>query len=77
MSSADTRRVELITAILVGGPDRLPGGNIVTVPPHSDKLKIPRGGGYEHFKRTSQEEIISVNTRAVIFEWTDRTTIAE
>ncbi|WP_214323406.1 DUF5988 family protein [Nonomuraea sediminis] len=62
-------------AFLVGGPADLPG-RIVPITPPGVELKIPHRGGYEHFRLTSRHEETEEG-RLPIYEWFERTAIAE
>ncbi|MFI6597945.1 DUF5988 family protein [Nonomuraea sp. NPDC050536] len=62
-------------AFLVGGPDDLPE-RVVPITPPGSELKIPHRGGYEHFRLTSRHEETDEG-RLPIYEWFERTAIAE
>ncbi|MEV5283025.1 DUF5988 family protein [Streptomyces sp. NPDC051994] len=64
-----------VRAFLEGGPDELPE-RIVPVNPPGVELKIPFCGGYEHFKATSRHRETEEG-RLVVYEWWERTEIAE
>ncbi|MEU5420088.1 DUF5988 family protein [Streptomyces sp. NPDC001407] len=62
-------------AFLEGGPDELPE-RVVPITPPGVELKIPFRGGYEHFKVTSRHQETK-DGRLVVYEWWERTEIAE
>ncbi|MDJ0347588.1 DUF5988 family protein [Streptomyces sp. H10-C2] len=62
-------------AFLEGGPDDL-RERIVPITPPGQELKIPHRGGYEHFKVTSRLQD-SVEGQLPVYEWWERTEIAE
>ncbi|MFJ8390413.1 DUF5988 family protein [Streptomyces sp. NPDC094438] len=62
-------------AFLEGGPDELPERIVPIIQPGVD-LKIPFRGGYEHFKVTSRHQETEEG-RLVVYEWWERTEIAE
>ncbi|MEV6397065.1 DUF5988 family protein [Streptomyces sp. NPDC051907] len=62
-------------AVLEGGPDDL-HERIVPIDPPGDELKILHRGGYEHFKATQRHED-SPQGRLPVYEWWERTEIAE
>ncbi len=49
---------------------------IVPITPPGVELKVPFRGGYEHFKVTQREQDTSEG-RLRVYEWCDRTKIAE
>ncbi|MEU6828226.1 DUF5988 family protein [Nocardia beijingensis] len=62
-------------AVLEGGPQDLPA-RIVPITPPGVELKVPFRGGYEHFKVTPREQD-TPEGRLRVYEWCDRTMIAE
>ncbi|GAA2709300.1 MULTISPECIES: DUF5988 family protein [Streptomyces] len=62
-------------AFLEGGPDDLPSRIVPIVPPGIE-LKIPHRAGYEHFKVTPRHTD-TAEGRLQVFEWFERTEIAE
>ncbi|MBZ6473157.1 DUF5988 family protein [Streptomyces griseocarneus] len=62
-------------AFLRGGPDDMPE-RIVPITPPGNELKIKFRGGYEHFKATARHED-TVEGRLPVYEWWERTEIAE
>ena len=61
------------TVRLAGGPRELPDAQrIVTVSGGTDKVKLRFGGGYEHFADTGESA-----DELRVFQWCDRTAIAE
>ncbi|BDT90226.1 hypothetical protein IU427_01895 [Nocardia beijingensis] len=62
-------------AVLEGGPQDLPA-RIVPITPPGVELKVPYRGGYEHFKVTQREQD-TPEGRLRVYEWCDRTKIAE
>ncbi|MGQ4597767.1 DUF5988 family protein [Nocardia sp. R6R-6] len=62
-------------AVLEGGPQDLPT-RIVPITPPGVELKVPFRGGYEHFKVTLREQD-TPEGRLRVYEWCDRTKIAE
>ena len=48
----------LVHALLEGGPSDLPPAvRICRVGADEAKVKVPRGGGYEHFERTEERTV--------------------
>jgi hypothetical protein len=69
--------VDLILAVLVGGPASLPeGSRMQKVSPFAQKIKVPYYGGYEHFERTCPLEQNAL-AEEIVFHWTMRTELAE
>ncbi|MFI5781466.1 DUF5988 family protein [Nocardia sp. NPDC051570] len=64
-----------VKAYLEGGPDALPE-RIVAITPPGIELKVPFRGGYEHFKATPRHAETEQG-RLPVFEWCDRTRVAE
>ncbi|MFJ3922062.1 DUF5988 family protein [Streptomyces sp. NPDC090022] len=62
-------------AVLEGGPADLPE-RVVTAPAPGEDLKIAHRGGYEHFRATSRFHE-GPQGRLPVFEWWERTEIAE
>lgn len=62
-------------AFLEGGPDDL-WARIVPIQPPGVEVKIPHRGGYEHFK-TTPRHTDTVEGRLPVYEWFERTEIAE
>ncbi|GGX33392.1 DUF5988 family protein [Streptomyces chryseus] len=62
-------------ALLEGGPDDL-RERIVPITPPGKELKIPHRGGYEHFKVTARHQDTDQG-RVTVYEWWERTEIAE
>ncbi|WP_062988889.1 DUF5988 family protein [Nocardia anaemiae] len=62
-------------AVLEGGPKDLPA-RIVPITPPGVELKVEFRGGYEHFKVTNREAD-TPEGRLRVYEWSDRTRIAE
>jgi hypothetical protein len=72
--------VELVDAVLHGGPDDLPAELRRTrIPAHHHKIKVPYRAGYEHFERAADTDHATEDhdSRQLIFRWTGRTAIAE
>lgn len=65
----------VVKAVLEGGPKDLPT-RIVPITPPGIELKVEYRGGYEHFKITNREED-TPEGRLPVYEWSDRTRIAE
>ncbi|MGO4612860.1 DUF5988 family protein [Nocardia sp. 2YAB30] len=65
----------VVKAVLEGGPQDLPA-RIVPITPPGIELKVPFRGGYEHFKVTQREQD-TPEGRLPVYEWCDRTKIAE
>lgn len=65
----------MVKAVLEGGPKDLPA-RIVPITPPGIELKVEYRGGYEHFKITNREED-TPEGRLPVYEWSDRTRIAE
>ncbi|MBT2407798.1 MULTISPECIES: DUF5988 family protein [unclassified Streptomyces] len=63
-------------AALEGGPDDL-RERIVPVPAPGEDLKIAHRGGYEHFKATSRVQDGGPEGQLPVYEWWERTEIAE
>ncbi|MCC9312401.1 DUF5988 family protein [Kitasatospora sp. RB6PN24] len=65
-----------LLVFLRGGPSDLSGVREVEFEGLEDRLKIPRGNGYEHFELT--RELKDVGERPVpVYRWLYRTAIAE
>lgn len=62
-------------ALLEGGPEDLPE-RIVPIPPPGSDVKIKLRGGYEHFRATQRDADTSEG-RLPVYEWWERTEIAE
>ncbi|GGP72714.1 DUF5988 family protein [Streptomyces sp. L500] len=62
-------------AFLEGGPDDLPE-RVVPITPPGNELKVQFKGGYEHFKATGRHQD-TAEGRLRVFEWWERTEIAE
>jgi Family of unknown function (DUF5988) len=72
-----TSTVDLIMAVLVGGPASLPESlRIQKVSPATLKIKVTYYGGYEHFERTCPLEQ-NATSEEIAFHWTMRTEMAE
>ncbi|MET7465671.1 DUF5988 family protein [Nonomuraea sp. NPDC005501] len=66
-----------VTAVLVGGPDHLPGDRRVQrVSAGTDTLKLPHGAGYEHFRHHGESTTVD-GVDALVFQWVMHTAIAE
>ncbi|GAA0223760.1 DUF5988 family protein [Cryptosporangium japonicum] len=64
-------------AVLEGGPMDLPHeARWCSIASDQDKVKLPFGGGYEHFERVDVPPA-DVPPGPVVFRWTTRTKIAE
>lgn len=64
-----------LKAFLEGGPADLPE-RIVRITPPGVEVKLPFRGGYEHFKVTPRHHD-TAEGRLPVFEWTERTAVAE
>ncbi|MBF6330087.1 DUF5988 family protein [Nocardia transvalensis] len=64
-----------VKAFLEGGPASL-AERIVPITPPGIELKVPHRGGYEHFKVTPRHQDTEEG-RLPVYEWTDRTEVAE
>jgi hypothetical protein len=63
--------------VLVGGPDGVAEKCApLEVTNLDDKVKVPFASGYEHFSHSGEFAVIDGDFRPV-FEWCDRTKIAE
>ena len=67
---------ELMTAVLVGGPEMRGVERVRRVPPDSDRINVEYYGGYEHFERTGTPAA-ALGGRGVVYRWIYRTRIAE
>ncbi len=66
-----------IRVLLVGGPSDLTGTKrMPEVPSLADSVKVPRGAGYEHFRYSGRSTDLD-GVLLPVFEWCDRTRIAE
>ncbi|WP_131738239.1 DUF5988 family protein [Actinomadura roseirufa] len=64
------------SAVLIGGPDRLPAHERRRRVPHGEsKVKVPFQNGYEHF--VADELPHPLDGHAQVFRWAMRTEIAE
>ncbi|MEV6927921.1 DUF5988 family protein [Dactylosporangium sp. NPDC051485] len=71
----DNDPVELVEAILEGGPAHFPAELRARQVPHTDeKIKVPHLNGYEHFERDPAARPVDV---PIVFRWTGRTRVAE
>jgi hypothetical protein len=74
--STDT--VEVLRAVLAGGPADIPAGmRVCDVPAGQEKIKVPWCGGYEHFERDDPAGGHYDPGDAVVYRWTFRTRVAE
>ncbi|RDI65405.1 DUF5988 family protein [Nocardia pseudobrasiliensis] len=64
-----------VKAYLEGGPEAL-SERIVSITPPGVELKIPFRGGYEHFRATARHAE-TAEGQLPVFEWVDRTRVAE
>jgi hypothetical protein len=72
MTSATT-----VNVLLAGGPSTLSDEQrIVTVTSDTEKVKLKMGRGYEHFSDTGESTDHEQDSLRV-FQWCDRTAIAE
>ncbi|MER5210680.1 DUF5988 family protein [Streptomyces sp. NPDC002838] len=62
-------------ALLEGGPEDLPERIVPSPPPGAD-VKIKLRGGYEHFRAT-ERDADTPQGRLPVYEWWERTEIAE
>ncbi|SFC98223.1 DUF5988 family protein [Streptomyces aidingensis] len=65
----------MVKALLEGGPREL-GERVVSATPPEEEIKIPFRGGYEHFRATTRQAD-TVQGRLPVYEWWERTEIAE
>ncbi|MGH3859109.1 DUF5988 family protein [Actinokineospora sp.] len=65
-----------IQAVLVGGPAELSDDRVREVAGLAEEIKLPRCGGYEHFRYSGESRDLHGSSLAV-FEWSYRTKIAE
>ncbi len=65
----------VVKAVLEGGPKDI-AARIVPITPPGIELKVKYQGGYEHFKVTSREQD-TPEGRLRVYEWVDRTKIAD
>ncbi|MGP3963715.1 DUF5988 family protein [Nonomuraea sp. 3N208] len=66
-----------ITVMLLGGPNHLPQERrIITVARGCEKIKLPFGGGYEHFLHRGEQKKID-GRELPVYQWIMRTAIAE
>ncbi|NKI40958.1 DUF5988 family protein [Streptomyces physcomitrii] len=63
-------------AVLDGGPAELDARVVEVAPEGGRDLKIRHRGGYEHFRETSRQEASSEG-QLPVYEWWERTEIAE
>lgn len=69
--------MDQIRVLLVGGPSDLTGDDCVTeVASMVEAVKVARGSGYEHFRYSGESRELD-GTRLPVFQWCDRTRIAE
>jgi hypothetical protein len=63
--------------LLVGGPTDLTFGDCVReVPTLVEPIKVARGNGYEHFRYSGESRDLH-GSQVPVFEWCDRTKLAE
>jgi len=66
-----------VRVLLSGGPDQLPEfARMREVKDLAEKVKIPFASGYEHFVHSGDECEVD-GFRMPVFEWCDRTRVAE
>jgi hypothetical protein len=66
-----------IKVLLEGGPESLPESERVhEVTNLSDRVRLPKGNGYEHFAYSGGSQYVNGATLPV-FQWYQRTRIAE
>jgi hypothetical protein len=69
--------VDHIRVLLEGGPTDLPESirlhEVVSI---AESVKVVRGSGYEHFRYSGQSRDVN-GIRLPVFQWCDRTRIAE
>lgn len=65
--------MEQIRVLLVGGPGPEIVGETASL---GDAVKVARGGGYEHFRYSGRHRDVH-GAPVPVFEWCDRTKIAE
>ena len=69
--------MDQIRVLLVGGPTELAGSDRVReVSNVAESVKVARYGGYEHFRYSGQSRHV-YGTELPVFEWCDRTKLAE
>jgi hypothetical protein len=69
--------VEKIPVVLTGGPAHLrEDARIHYVADLTDKVKLPAGNGYEHFRANGESRTVD-NLELPVFAWCGRTKIAE
>ncbi|PSL51927.1 hypothetical protein B0I31_1163 [Saccharothrix carnea] len=66
-----------IKVVLVGGPEQLrEDDRIRYVTDLADKVKVPAGNGYEHFRANGESRTVD-DFEVPVFAWCGRTKIAE
>jgi hypothetical protein len=69
--------MDQIRVLLVGGPRNLPGSDSVwEVESLAESIKVAKGSGYEHFRYSGESRDLH-GAELPVFEWCDRTKIAE
>ncbi|MFI9366254.1 DUF5988 family protein [Kitasatospora sp. NPDC053057] len=67
---------QCLLVFLKGGPSDIPEIHGVKSGSIEERLKIPRGNGYEHFEITPDFEDVG-GVRMRVYQWSYRTAIAE
>jgi hypothetical protein len=66
-----------VKVVLAGGPVELTAATrLQEVHSLEDKVKVPFGGGYEHFEHCGQSTEVG-GAHVPVFEWRERTRMAE
>lgn len=68
--------MDTITVLLVGNPHGLGAECVRDVPGLTDNVRVPHGGGYEHYRYAGGSRRVGGRTLPV-YEWCARTKIAE
>ena len=67
--------MDQIRVLLVGGPSDLTG-SVREVPALGNSIKVERGSGYDHFRYSGESRDLH-GSQVPVFEWCDRTKLAE
>jgi hypothetical protein len=71
---AELIAMDQIRVLLVGGPNGT--DRVLEVSDTAQSIKLARAGGYDHFRYSGQSQDLH-GSELPVFEWCDRTKVAE